>query len=135
MALFPDYNPTNLQDTLQKQAQSRSAGIQDQYTQARKRLVAQQAASGRLMSGVADYPLTDLDTSEGSALSGVQDSLANALAGVPAEDYLNQNQFQRQLSLAKEVGSLMQPSTLDEVMQGIGGATKIGATVAGFGVF
>src|SRR5690348_13208151 len=96
-ALFPDYNPTNLQDTLQKSADSSSAGIKDQYAQARKRLVSQQAASGRLMSGVADYPLTDLDTSEGSALSGVQDSLAQALSGIPAESYLNQNQFNRQL--------------------------------------
>lgn len=130
MALFTNSNPQTLEDALTQQANSATAQSQDQYTQARKRLVAQQAASGRLMSGVSDYPLTDLDTQEASTESGIQGNLASALAGVPTEDWLNNQQFGRQLSLAQQVASLMKPSTLEEVFQGIGTAGKIGGTIA-----
>lgn len=131
MALLPG----TLEEALSNQAASQTAQTKDTYAQNRRRLVAGQAASGRLMSGVADYPLTDLDTAEAGDLSGIQTNLQDALAQVPAESILNQNQFKRQLDLAKYVGSLMQPSTLDEVFQGIGAATRIGGTAAGFGAF
>lgn len=130
MPLFDNYNPTDLGQTLQKSADTATAGIRDQYAQQRKRLVAQQAASGRLMSGVADYPLTDLDTEEAGQLSGVQDRLAQAFGSIPSEDWQNNRQFNRQLDLAKYIGSLMKPSTLDEIFQGIGAATKVGGTIA-----
>ena len=87
MALLPGYNPQNLSDVLQQQAQSQSANLADNYTQQRRRLIAQQGSSGRLMSGVADYPLTDLDTQEAQGQAGIQDNLASALAGIPTHDW------------------------------------------------
>lgn len=127
MALFSDYTPTSLSDVLGQQAQAQTSQVQDQYTQQRKRLVAQQASSGRLMSGVSDYPLTDLDTGEASAESGIQSNLESALSGITSEDWLNSKQFKRQYDLANLIGSLQKPSTLDEVFQGIG---AIGPTAA-----
>ena len=132
MAILPGYDPQNLQDVLQQQAQNQSAGIQDQYNQSRRSLVARLAANGQLMGGTADYPLTDLDTSEAGALSGVQSNLSKALAGIPSEDWLNNQNFQRSYNLANYIGSLNQPSTLDQVFQGIGAIGPLAAAGASF---
>lgn len=125
--LFGDFSPGSLEDVLKQQAGAQTAQTQDQFGQARKRLVSQQAASGRLMSGVSDYPLTDLDTGQSRALSGIQSNLASSLGGIPSEDWLNQQNFQRSYQLADLIGRLNKSSTLDEALAGIG---AIGPTVA-----
>lgn len=130
MPLLPGYNPSNLEDVLKQSAGSQTANLTDQYQQARRRAVAGQAASGRLMSGVADYPLTDLDTQYQKGLSGIQTGLAGQEAGIPEEDWLNTGQFNRQLALTDEIEQLMRPSTLDEIFQGIGTGLKVGGSVA-----
>lgn len=127
MAFLDSGTPKTLEDVLKQSAGAQTAQTTDQYNQARKRTVAQEAHSGRLMSGVSDYPLGDLDTQEGSALSGIQSNLTNALGGIPEEDWLNSQNFQRSYDLASLVGKLNKPSTLDEVLSGIG---SIGPTAA-----
>lgn len=133
MALPPGYNPQNLEDVLQQSAGSQSANLTDQYQQARRRAVASQAASGRLMSGVASYPLTDLDTEYQQGLSGIQGNLARTEAGIPSEDWLNSQNFNRSLTLANDIASRLRPSTLDQIFQGIGVAGQLGGLAAGIG--
>lgn len=128
MALFPQ----TLEESLGQSAKQATAQTQDQYAQARKKLVSQQAHSGRLMSGVADYPLTDLDTEEAGAESGIQNNLANALAGIPEEDWLNQQGYRRNIGLINQIAGLNKPSTLDEIFKGIGAAGNIAGSVAAF---
>lgn len=123
MALLPNgYDPQNLQDVIGQQAQSASANENQNYIQQRKQAVAGQAAGGRLMSGVSNYPLTDLDTGEAQAQSGIQDQLASSLAGIPEEDWINTQNFNRSTQLANLIGGLNKPSSLEEAMQGIGQA-------------
>ena len=132
-ALLPNgYNPQTLQDTINQSMGSASANLTDQYTQQKKQMVADQASSGRLMSGVSDYPLTDLQTQYQQGLSGIQNQGAQEEAGIPSEDWLNQQQYQNSLGLANQIGSLMQPSTLDQVFQGIGSAAPIIGAAAAF---
>lgn len=133
MPLFADPTDKTLEEALGGQANSAINQTRDQYGQARKRLVAQQAHSGRLMSGVSDIPLTDLDTEEAGAESGIHGNLANALAGVPTEDWLNNQEFGRQKDLADQIARLMKPSTLEEVFQGIGAGGRIAASAAASG--
>lgn len=133
MALLPNgYNPQNLSDVLGQQASSASANAADAYMQNKKRLVASEAAGGRLMSGVSNYPLTDLATGEQQTQSGIQDQLANSLAGIPEEDWLNKQNFNRSYQLANLIGSLSKPSTLQEVFQGIGSVGPMAAMAASF---
>jgi len=132
MGLFADYNPSSLADVLGQQAKAATAQTTDQFQQARKRAVAGEAASGRLMSGVSAYPLTDLDTQESSALSGIQGNLASNLGGIPSEDWLNNKNFQRSYQLAQLIGQLNKPNTLDEVFQGIGSIGPTAAMAASF---
>lgn len=133
MALLPSgYNPQNLNDVLTQQAGSASANAADAYTQQRKKAVAGEAAGGRLMSGVSNYPLGDLDTAEAQTQSGIQDNLASSLAGIPEEDWLNQQNFGRSAGLANLIGSLNQPSTLEQVMQGIGQVGPMAGLLASF---
>lgn len=127
MSLFP--SGMNLEDVLNKQAQSASANQTDAYQQQRKRLVSQQAASGRLMSGVSDYPLADLDTGNLQAQSGIEDQLATSLGGIGAEDWMNRQKYLRSYGLANKIGNANKPSTLEEVLSGMG---AIGPSLATF---
>lgn len=132
-ALLPNgYNPQSLQDALSQSAGSASANLGDQYIQAKKQLVSDQASSGRLMSGVSDYPLTDLQTQYQQGLSGIQGNLATEEAAIPSEDWLNQQQFGEGQQLASQLSSLLQPSTLDQVFQGIGQVAPIIGAAASF---
>lgn len=134
MAILPSgYDPQNLEDVLKGQAASASANATDSYIQNKKRLVSKEAASGRLMSGVSDYPLTDLSVDNQKTQSGIQDHLAGSLASVGQEDWLNSQDFQRSYQLAQLIGGLNKPSTLDQIFQGIG---SIGGPVASmYGAF
>lgn len=116
MALFDSGTPTSLEQALGDQAKNAIAQTQDQYVQNRKRLVGQQAAQGRLMSGVADYPLTDLSKEGAGAESDIYSNLASTLGGINAEDWANANDYQRNLQLAKLIGSLNKPSALQEAL-------------------
>lgn len=133
MALFDDNSPSTLEDVLGQQAATKAAGIQDQYTQQKKKLVSQQAASGRLLSPTSNYNFGDLGASEASDLGGVYSDLAGALGSIPAEDQLNQDAYGRSLELAKLIGGLNKPSTLQEVLGGLRTAGGIAGTVAAFG--
>lgn len=132
MGLFGTNAPTNLEQVLGQQADTQAAGLQDAAVQRKKRLVAQEAHSGRLMSGVSDYPLTDLATSEASGIGDVYSNLAGALGQIPAEDYLNQNQNQNNLNLAQLIGNLNKPSALQEALGALGSAGNIAGKFAAF---
>jgi hypothetical protein len=122
---------TNLEQVLGSQAQNKITGIQDASAQKRKRTVAQLAHTGNLMGGTADYPLADLASESAGAESDVYANLANALGSIPAEDWQNSRDYQRNLALTKLIGEMNKPSTLQEVMGGIRLASNIGATAAG----
>jgi hypothetical protein len=119
MGLFDTGAPTNLEQALTDQANTAALSTQDAYTQARKRLVAKEAAGGRLMSGVSAYPLADLAKEGASSESGIYSNLAAALGMIPSEDWENQRQYQRNLSLAELIGEMQKPTGL---MQGLGAA-------------
>lgn len=131
--LLPNgYNPQNLNDVLQQQAQSASANQNQNYIQQRRQAIAGQGAMGRLESGVSNYPLTDLSTQNTQAQSGIQDQLASSLAGIPEEDWLNSQNYTRQTQLASLIGSLNKPSTLQEALAGIGSVGPLTAMTASF---
>jgi hypothetical protein len=133
VALLPNgYNPQNLNDVLTQQANSASANQQQQYTQQRKQLISDEASGGRLMSGVSNYPLADLDTSNAQAQSGIQDQLASSLASVPEEDWLNTQNFNRSYQLANLIGGLNKPSSLEQALQGIGQVGPLAGVAASF---
>ena len=127
---IPGYNPQNLQDVLSQSAGAATNNITNQYQQQRKQAISDQASSGRLMSGVSDYPLTDLQTNYQQGLSGIQGNLASQEAGIPEEDWLNSQAFGRQKQVANQIASNLSPSTLQEIFQGIGTGTQL----AGLGV-
>jgi hypothetical protein len=133
MALLPNgYNPQNLQDVLQGQADTASQQQQQSYIAQKKKAVAGEAAGGRLMSGVSNYPLADLSNQNQTAQAGIQDQLASSLAGIPEEDWLNQQNYGRSKQLADLIGSLNKPSTLEEALGAVGQVGPMAAMAASF---
>lgn len=132
MGLFGLDEKSTLEDVLGKQADTAVAGIKDDYAQKRRRLAAQQAHSGRLLSGVSDYNFGDLGAGEAGDIGNVYSNLSGALAGIPAEDMLNQNAYQQNLKLAKLIGEMNKPSALEEALGGLRAAGSIASTAAAF---
>lgn len=130
MALFDGID--SLQDVLGAQADTSSNTIRNQYAKQRQKLVSQQAAGGRLRSGVANYNLGDLDAGELSDLGDVQSNLAGSLGGIPAESVLDENEFQRSYELSKLIGKLNKPSPLQEALGAVGQVGNIAAMGAMF---
>lgn len=130
MALF-DPN-LNLEQILGNQANTKSAGVQDQYAQKRRRLIGQQGASGRLGSGVSNYPLADLDAAEIGDQGDIYSSLAETLGQIPAGDWLGNNEYGRKMRLSKQIGDINKPSSLEEALSALGQATNIGSKFAAF---
>lgn len=132
MPLVDTSTPQTLEDALTSTANDQTANIQSSYAKKRRQLLGQEAASGRLMSGVSDYDLSDLDSAEGTAESQVQSGLAGALGSVTSEDYLNQKNFSRNQQLAQLIGRLQKPSTLDEALGGVQAFAGLASTMAAF---
>lgn len=133
MSLLPNgYDPKNLSDVLGQQASSAAANQNQSYIRQKKQLTADSAASGRLNSGVSNYDFSDLSNQNDQALSGIQDNLATSLAAVPEEDWLNNQEFQRNLQLANYVGSQNKPSTLQEALSGVGSVGPLAFMAASF---
>lgn len=130
MAIIPGYNPQNLQDVLNQSAGAQTANLTDQYQQARKQAISDQASSGRLTSGVSNYPLTDLSSQYESGLSGIQGNLASEENSIPEEDWLNSQTFGRQQSLADQIANELKPSDLQQIFQGIGTGAQVAGTAA-----
>lgn len=132
MALFDPGTNSTLSDVLNQQADTASQGITQDYAKKRRKLVSQNAATGRLGSGVSNYDFGDLNAGELSDVGGVQSNLSSELAQIPSNDYLAQNDFNRQKQLAELIAKLNQESTLSQVFGGIGTGLKLGGTVAAF---
>lgn len=132
MPLFDPNTPMSLEDVLGNQAKLKSDQSQAASVQKKRRLVSREAATGRLGSGVSNYPLADLAVSDASGLGDIQGGLAGALGQIPGEDYLNTNENARKRRLAELMGDLNKPSDLEQALGALNAAGNIGATFAAF---
>lgn len=129
---FLDTTGGTLEDALTQQAGDTANTITNQYAKRKKQAIAQEAASGRLTSGVANYPLGDINASEAGDLGQVQSALSQSLAEVPITDYTTQQDDARKRQLAELLGSIGKPSALEEALGALSTAGQIGATIAAF---
>lgn len=133
MALFDPNTNLSLEDILGNKAKTEAAGIQDAQIQKKRRLVGQEAHSGRLMSGVSDYPLADLATSGASAEGDVYSGLAEALGQIPAEGYLNDKALERNYKLARLIGALNKKNGMESGLEGAGAGASAGSAFGPWG--
>lgn len=132
MGLFDTGSSSTLADVLGQQAATQTSQINQDYAKRKRQNVSQQAATGRLGSGVANYQAGDLASSQLGDLGGVQSNLANALAGIPTQDYLGTQEFNRSSQLARLIAELNKPSDLQTAFGALGAAGKVGGTIAAF---
>lgn len=136
MGLFDEGSGSTLADVLNRQAGTATEGINQDYAKRKRKEIAMAGHSGRLTSGVENYNLGDIGASQLGELGGVQSNLADALAGIPAQDYATQQDDARKLELAKLIGEMSQSGggALGGALGGLSGALSgatTGATVGG----
>lgn len=81
-----------------------------------------QIASGRVQG---DYMGQALGRSNSLASQKINNTLGGVLGGVSLKDLQSQQEFERQMALAQEIGDLNSPSTLQEVLGGLGGGADL----------
>lgn len=132
-AVFDPNKNLTLEDVLGNQAGYQKDQINDAAVQKKRRLVSSEAASGRLGSGVSNYPLADLASGNATDVSGVDTGLAEALGQIPAESYLNDNQLARNYELARLIGSLNKKNGTQSGLEGAAAGASAGSTFGPWG--
>jgi hypothetical protein len=126
------YATRSLKDIFGDVAQSQVDPYKQGRVIGRNKVIAGDAASGRLSSGVASNDLNayDLATNQGETAirAGVLPSEAQGTLQTNQQDFLDQQaekEYQRNLSLANLLGSLNKPSTLQEIFAGLGAGSSL----------
>lgn len=133
MALFGANSGGTLADVLNNQADTAEMGINNQFAKKRRQAIATAGANGRLGSGVQNYTEGDINAEQVGAIGGVESQLASALGAIPAADYANQNEAQRQQELVDQINAenRRKRSVLAGVLSGAGSGAALGGTVGG----
>lgn len=87
-----------------------------------------QMASGRAMGGYTGQALGRANT---MASQGIENTLGGTLGASSLQEMKAQQEHQRNLALARLVGEQNSPSTLMEVLGGLGNAAQSGAALYG----
>lgn len=126
------YNSRSLKDIFGDVAQSQIDPYRVDRAAGRSKVVAGQAASGRLSSGIAEHTLGEFDrnsaSGEAAIRAGVLPSEATGVLQKDQQDYLSneaEKDYQRNLSLANLLGGLNKPSQLSEIFAGIGAGSSL----------
>lgn len=89
-------------------------------------------ASARGMSGAGDYNTNRLNATQGLDEGNLESVLGGVLGNSSYQDKLAQRDYGQQMQLANEVGSTAGLSSLEQVLGGVGAATKTGAAISPF---
>lgn len=126
------YSTRTLKDIFGDVAQGQVDPYKEGRAAGRGKVVAGQAASGRLSSGIAEHTLGeyDSDTASGEAAirAGVLPSEAQGTLQTNQNEFAAdeaEKEYQRNLSLAKLLGQMNKPSTLQEIFTGIGAGSSL----------
>lgn len=126
------YQTRSLKDIFGDVAQSQIDPYDKSRVLGRNKVIAGDAASGRLSSGVASADLGQYDqgTAQGEAAirAGVLPSEATGTINQQQNDFIDQQSekdYQRNLSLANLLGGMNKPSTLQEIFAGIGAGSSL----------
>jgi hypothetical protein len=124
MALFA--GDIKLNDKLRDPLAAINKSSQDKLTAALGTIGTRQKtsnmASGRVMG---EYAPAELARAGTQASTSIEDQLLGALGGTSYSEHLKEQEHQRDLALAKEIGSLNAPSTLQQVLGGLGGVANV----------
>lgn len=99
-------------------------GLADALGRLRTRAQTSKVVSGRPQGGYEDQALEQAGTMAGR---GIDDSLYNVLGSGSLQDVKSQQEYQRKMALAKEIGDMMSPSTAEEILGGLSQGVNLGA--------
>lgn len=91
--------------------------------------ISSQATESMRGRGVSrsDYIPQEISRAGGMASRGIEDTLLGALGGASYDELQKKQEHDRNLALAREIGSLSAPSLLEQILGGLGGAAGAGA--------
>lgn len=125
---FLDASGVKLIDQLRQPIQKANRQAQDPLQAALGRLSSRQTASNKASGRVlGEYAPAELSRAGSRASTGIEDVLSGALAGGSYDEVLKQQEHERSLALAQEIGDLSAPSVLEQVLAGLGGGGRAGA--------
>lgn len=112
----------SLLDPINKIGQKSRASLEGALGRVQGRNRAGQEASGRTQG---EYTGQELGRASTMANRGVEDTLAGALGGASYDELMAEQEHQRNLALANEIGKSSKPGLLEEVLGGIGATAPL----------
>lgn len=122
--------PKDLTDALASVGTGGTAGINDIYSQAKKRQGQEAMALGR-PTGANSYGPQRFGVQQGLDQGNLEATLGGVLGDTGYKNALQEREFQQNKQLAEEAARLNKPSLLQQIFQGIGGVGKTAATYYG----
>jgi hypothetical protein len=99
------------------------------FDKARSRYAADSSVRG--VAPGSPYAESRFGQAQTMANSGLRGGLEGILGDTSYNDFLGQQGFDQQYGLAAEIGRLNKPSTLEEILGGLGGAAQTGGNLYG----
>lgn len=117
-----------LKDPLGGIAKQRKTSLQDELGRISGNATASAAASGRPMG---EYAPAQLERSGMMGARGIDDTLAGVLGKGSYDENQSQLEYDRNMQLAKAIGSASKPSLLQEILGGLRGGAQAGGQIGG----
>lgn len=121
----------SLQATLGQIGKGPQNSLQDIFGKVRSQFAADAAGRGVKAPATGSYIDNRLGTTEDLATQHLQNSLESVLGNTAYETAKADRNYQQDYGLAKQVGELNKPSTLEEILSGLGGGAQVGGQFAG----
>lgn len=132
MALLPSNVtiPKDLSGAMGSIGTDAYSNIGSNYADAKKKLMQDGQVRGQRGASVAgpnSYAGDRLSTAQGLDIGDLQSVLGGGLGSTAYKDVLSQRDYNQKIQLANEAAALNKPSTLEQIMRGIG---SIGGPIA-----
>lgn len=116
--------PPDLASTLSTIGQGASGQIGQNYRNAQQQNNQQRNIAG--LPGPSNYGTQRLGTQQGLDVGNLEATLGGGLGNTAYNNQLQQRDFNQSMDIANQIGNALRPNTLEQVLSGIGGATKAG---------
>lgn len=121
----------SLQATLGQTGKSVKGSLQDVFGKVRSQYNADASGRGVKAAAPGSYFDTRMGTAQDFANAGVDNSLASVLGNTATKQAISDRDYGQNYDLAKYVGSLNRPSSLEEALSGLGAGARAGGQIYG----
>lgn len=123
--------PSSLTDVLGQIGSGQQSAISGAYAKKKQQMLADALPGRATVLAPGSYASERLGTGENLSMGNLRSGLEQVLGNTAYGDWKNERDFRQNYELAKLAGELMRPSTVEQVLSGLGGGAQTGGQFMG----